>query len=183
MKINQSIPFKPGFAPRYQESEPPVSALEIYQKTLISVRERTLASVKSWAETPEAWGWRPGPGRAHIAWQIMHIAMTEELFATERFQGTPYDFADEVPRFRGGSTVDDIIPAIDVIRSRLDVTRGRLLKTIEQFTDADLDYIAPALQQRGLSVEKAMQILIWHESHHQGQAHITYNLWKAQNAS
>ena len=28
--------------------------------------------------------WRPGDGRAHIGWQIMHVAVTEEMFGTQR---------------------------------------------------------------------------------------------------
>ena len=52
-------------------------------------------------------GWRPGTGRAHIAWQLMHIGATEELFASERIPGTPPEDPETVARFRGGSTPDD----------------------------------------------------------------------------
>ena len=37
--------------------------------------------------------YQPGPQRAHIAWQIMHIAITEELFATERLRKTTSNLA------------------------------------------------------------------------------------------
>src|SRR5947207_14214035 len=86
------------------------------------VRERTLATLAAIEKLPDparALGWRPGPGRAHIAWQVTHVGITEELFATERFLGTSPAFADLVPRFKGGSTPDDNIPSLVAIRSVL----------------------------------------------------------------
>ncbi len=148
-------------------------------------RERTLGTLAAIEKLPDpakALGWRPGPGRAHIAWQLTHIGITEELFATERFLGTPAAFADLVPRFKGGSTPDDDIPAPAAIRNVLNQSREHLRKTILQFTEADLSKIPPALKERGLSIGKALQIIVWHEAHHQGQAHITLNLFKAAGA-
>src|SRR5262245_23158169 len=144
-------------------------------------RERTLATLAAVEKLPDptrALGWRPGPGRAHIAWQLTHVGITEELFATERFLGTSPGFAELVPRFKGGSTPDDNIPSPVVIRDVLSQSREHLRKTIAQFTEADLPKIPPALKERGLSVGKALQIIVWHEAHHQGQAHITLNLFK-----
>ena len=54
-------------------------------------RERTLMTLDeiSGLDDPQTvLGWRPAEGRAHIAWQLMHIGITEELFATERLVGT-----------------------------------------------------------------------------------------------
>ena len=47
-------------------------------------RTRTLATLDAIAATsdpPALLGWRPGLGRAHVAWQLMHIGVTEEIFA------------------------------------------------------------------------------------------------------
>lgn len=148
-------------------------------------RTRTLAKLDEIAKLPNAevaLGWRPGPGRAHIAWQLMHIGITEELFATERLIGTAAAFPDLLPRFRGGSTPDDNIPTLDRIRDVLDASRTHLQQTISTFQDSDLATIPPALKERGLSIGQSLQLLAWHEAHHQGQAHITLNLWKAANA-
>ncbi len=145
-------------------------------------RERTLGTLAAIEKLPDpvkALGWRPGPGRAHIAWQIMHLGITEELFATDRFLGTPPAFADLVPRFRGGSTPDDDIPSLASIREVLTQSRAHLQKTISQLTEADLAKVPPALKERGLTIGKALSIIAWHEPHHQGQAHITLNLFKA----
>jgi len=145
-------------------------------------RERTLATLAAIEKLPDpakALGWRPGPGRAHIAWQLTHVGITEELFASERFLGTTPAFADLVPRFKGGSTPDDNIPPAATVRDVLTQSREHLRKTISQLTEADLPKIPPALKERGLSIGKALQIIVWHEAHHQGQAHITLNLFKA----
>jgi uncharacterized damage-inducible protein DinB len=145
-------------------------------------RERTLGTLAAIEQMPDpqkVLGWRPGPGRAHIAWQLTHIGITEELFATERFLGTAPAFADLVPRFRGGSKPDDNIPAAATIREVLNATREHLRQTIGSLTEADLERIPPALKERGITIARALKILPWHEAHHQGQAHLTLNLHKA----
>lgn len=147
-------------------------------------RTRTLSKLEEIAKLPNAevvLGWRPGPGRAHIAWQFLHIGITEELFATERLIGTAPGFADLVPRFRGGSTPDDNIPTLDRIRDVLDASRTHLLQTVSTFQESDLTIIPPAMKERGLNIGQILQLLSWHEAHHQGQAHLTFNLCKAAN--
>ena len=149
-------------------------------------RARTLGKLDEIAKLPnaqEVLGWRPGPGRAHIAWQLMHIGITEELFATERFLGTTPGYPDLLSRFRGGSTPDDEIPKVEQIREVLAGAREHLLKTVRALSESDLSRIPEALKQRGLSIGQALGILSWHEAHHQGQVHITYNLWKAAHGA
>lgn len=148
-------------------------------------RTRTLALLDSIAaeDDPEGiLGFRPAPGRAHIAWQLMHIGITEELFATERLLGGTPDFADDVPRFRGGSTPDDEIPSVESIRSVLDQSREHLRSTISSFKESDLAIIPEHFKERGWTLAQILNVLAWHEPHHQGQAHITLNLWKAKRA-
>ncbi|MSR58244.1 MAG: DinB family protein [Planctomycetaceae bacterium] len=148
-------------------------------------RERTLGTLTAIEKMPDpnmVLGWRPGPGRAHIAWQLMHVGITEELFATDRFRGTAPAFADLVPRFKGGSTPDDNIPGPAEIRDVLAQTREHLLGTLASLTEADLATIPAALAARSITIGKALQIVVWHEAHHQGQAHITLNLYKASQA-
>lgn len=145
-------------------------------------REKTLGTLSSIEQLPDpvrVLGWRPGPGRAHIAWQLMHVGITEELFATDRFRGTQPAFADLVPRFRGGSTPDDDIPTPDRIREVLEQSREHLKATLATLTEGELDTVPPALQARGITIRKALFIIPWHEAHHQGQAHITLNLYRA----
>lgn len=145
-------------------------------------RSRTLALLDSIAEEPnpqEILGFRPGEDRAHIAWQLMHIGVTEELFATERLLGSTPDFAEDVPRFRGGSTPDEDIPTLEHIRSVLEQSREHLRSTIANFKESDLSIIPETFKERGWTLAQILQVLAWHEPHHQGQAHLTFNLWKA----
>lgn len=130
-----------------------------------------------------ALGWRPGPGRAHMAWQFMHIAVTEEIFATERLNpDKPRLYESIWSRYRGGSVPDDNIPEVDVIRETLRYTRESLTETLAHLDRDRLNDIPVGLQQRGWTYLEAFRVLAWHEAHHHGQAHITYNLYNAQRS-
>jgi len=148
-------------------------------------RPRTLATLDRIAQEKDpkkVLAWRPGPGRAHVAWQLMHIGITEELFATERLAPPSKPaWSDLVPRFKGGSTPDENIPSLDEIRRILDESRKHLLETLSKFRDTDLGMIPEALKERKLTLLDVLHILPWHEAHHQGQTHITLNLYKAAN--
>lgn len=160
-----------------------MSTIEIYLRSIDFNRTRTLALLDDLAQKPDpqaVLGYRPGPGRAHIAWQLCHIAITEELFATERLFGRTPAYSDLVPRFKGGSTPDDDIPTLESIRELLSDTRTHLRNALAGFTDQDLDVIPEAFRERGWTLERILQVLVWHEAHHQGQAHLTRNLWAAQ---
>jgi len=160
-----------------------MSTIETLMTAMDFNRTRTLSLLDAIANLPnpqEVLGWRPGPGRAHLAWQLMHIGITEELFATERLAERPPGFADLVPRYKGGSTPDDIIPTVAEIRDVLAVTREHLRETLQALTESDLARIPPAFAQRGWTIHTAMNVICWHEGHHQGQGHLTLNLWKAQ---
>jgi len=64
-----------------------MTIIDTLLKSIQFNRVRTIATLDKIAQEPEpsrVLAWRPGPGRAHIAWQLMHIGITEELFATER---------------------------------------------------------------------------------------------------
>ena len=145
-------------------------------------RKRTLGlldGIEAMDDPQAALGWRPGEGRAHIGWQLMHIGVTEEIFATERLApDKPGAFTDLWPRFRGGSTPDDDVPAPAQIRQVLTDGRAHLLDTLARFGEKDLAWIPEALKARNLTLHDVLHIIGWHEAHHQGQAHITLNLYK-----
>jgi len=153
-----------------------IAAIQFNRTRTLATLERALAD----KEPQQALAWRPAPGRAHVAWQLMHVGITEELFATERLiAGAKPEFADLVPRFRGGSTPDDEIPSPELIRRVLTESRAHLLTTLARFGDKDLGTIPEGLQERKLALLDVLHILAWHEAHHQGQAHITLNVRKA----
>jgi hypothetical protein len=145
-------------------------------------RGRTLALlelIEKEADPIAVLGWRPGPGRAHIGWQLTHIGVTEDIFATERLVEKPSNWTDIRPRFRGGSKPDDDIPSPALIREILSSSRASLLETVSAYGDDRLGEIPELLKERGWRVKDVLHIIGWHEAHHQGQAHLTYNLNKA----
>jgi uncharacterized damage-inducible protein DinB len=160
-----------------------MSTIQTFIASYKFYRTRTLSVLDSIEKLPDpqaALAWRPGPGRAHIGWQLMHLGITEDIFASERLaphkQGR---FTTFWPRFRGGSKPDDNVPEAATIRQTLEATRGDLLATLGEYSDDRLDEIPAAWKERGLTFREILYLLGWHEAHHQGQAHLTFNLFKA----
>ena len=160
-----------------------MNATELLIANLEFDRARTLGLLDGIEKEPDPQGvlaWRPGPGRAHIGWQLTHVAVTEEIFATERLAPQKEAHWKELwPRFRGGSTPDDDVPTAATIRSLLAESRQHLLETLRAIGDDRLDEIPEALRERKLTMRDVFPLLAWHEAHHQGQAHLTLNLYKA----
>ncbi len=150
-------------------------------------RTRTLSTLDQIAamdDPNQVLGWRPADGRAHIAWQLAHIGITEELFGVDRLAKRHDDarHKDIWERFQGGSTPDDNIPSTDEIRQILSDGRELMLQTLQQFDSEQLDtftWVHPRLGKE-LDLRTTLSIINWHESHHQGQAHITLNLFNNQ---
>jgi uncharacterized damage-inducible protein DinB len=144
-------------------------------------RTKTMALLDAVAKEPDvkaALGWRPGPGRAHIAWQIMHIAATDDRHVHVRMTGgSPHD-AELVRRFAGGSTPDDDIPTLDQIRAYLTSQRGELLTHLRALKESEID--TKPNEQAPWTYREWCKVLSYHEAHHQGQAHITLNLYRAR---
>jgi len=152
------------------------------QEILDFSRRKTLELLDTIAKRPDPaaiLGWRPGPGRAHIAWQLLHVAATDDRHLHVRMKGGEPSNPDFVRRFAGGSTPDDTVPGVDGIRQYLTEKRQELLAHLQGLTDADLDgkpnEAAPWIYREWFKV------LAWHEAHHQGQAHLTLNLYRMQH--
>lgn len=163
-----------------------MSKIETMIEAMEFNRVRTMGLFDSITKLPDpqsVFAFRPGPGRAHLAWQFLHVGITEEIFASERL-GTASDgqWQDLWPRFRGGSTPDDDIPPAETIQEILSGAREHLLATLRTFSDAQLDDVPPGLKERGWSLLTTLQVISWHEAHHQGQAHAVFNLYKAQHS-
>ncbi|MEX0678666.1 MAG: DinB family protein [Pirellulales bacterium] len=160
-----------------------MSTISILTGSIEFNRVRTLATldeIEKLAHPEAALAFRLGPGRAHIGWQLLHIGITEELFATERLlPEKPPQWKDLWPRFRGGSKPDDDVPGAAVIRQILAESRKRLLETLATYSDDRLGEIPASLAERKLTFHDVLHILSWHESHHQGQAHAMLNSYRA----
>jgi organic radical activating enzyme len=143
-------------------------------------RQKTLGLIDTLAKqenVQKILAWRPAPGRAHIAWQLMHIAATDDRHVHVRMTGGEPQQPDYVRRFAGGSTPDDDVPALQEIRRYLDAQRQDLLAHLKSLDPAMLD--SKPNEQAQWTYREWIKVLAWHEAHHQGQAHITLNLYKA----
>ena len=124
--------------------------------------------------------WRPGPGRAHIGWQAMHCAATHDRYLNVALLGkTPKDEA-LVKNFGGGSTPsDENVPALGAIRDALGDRLGVLKRYVGGLDAAGLARTIPGPSNTQRTVGESITLLAWHEAHHQGQIHLTWNLYKA----
>ena len=161
-----------------------MSTIQILIGSCEFARARTLTTldeIEKLHRPQEALAHRLGPGRAHVGWQLMHIGITEEIFATERLApDKPAKWTELWPRFRNGSKADDDVPSAAMIRQILGESRQRLLETLATYSDDRLGEIPPPLAQRKLTFLDVLHILSWHEAHHQGQAHATLNSYRGQ---
>jgi len=154
--------------------------------TLLSVLEfsrvRLLASLdeteKSGRDLASVLAWRPGPGRAHIAWQALHCAATHDRYVNTRLRGNPAP-ADPAlcDAYAGGSTPADNDPhTLAQIRAALE-KHFSAFKAYLETTDLEKSIDFPNNVKR--TVGESAILLAWHEAHHQGQIHLTWNLYQA----
>jgi hypothetical protein len=154
-----------------------VAGLEFSRGRLLGILETI---EKSGQNTAKVLAWRPGPGRAHIGWQAMHCAATHDRYLNVGIlQGTPKD-QELVTNFAGGSTPSDAnVPTLATIRQKLEQTFLPLKKFAAEQTPDSLARQIPAPGGKTRAVGEALVLLAWHEAHHQGQIHLTWNLFKA----
>lgn len=149
------------------------------ERLLVRSRAKLIELLDAVAATPDplaVLGWRPGPGRAHLAWQLMHVAATDDRHLNVRMRGGDPADAELVRRYAGGSTPDDGIPGPDAIRAYLTARRDALLKHLRGLSEADL--AGKPNEQAPWAYREWFEVLAWHEAHHHGQAHLTYNLYR-----
>lgn len=137
---------------------------------------------KSGQDVHKVLAWRPGPGRAHIGWQAMHCAATHDRYVNVRLKGGQPADAQLCEHFAGGSTPsDERVPSLADIRSKLAThfeAFKAYLKTADlmQVTEFPGPAGTPPVRR---SVGESVILLAWHEAHHQGQIHLTWNCYKA----
>lgn len=154
-----------------------LAAMEFSRMRLLGTLD---AIEKSGQDPAKVLSWRPAPGRAHIAWQAMHCAATHDRYLNVGIQqGSPKD-ADLVANFAGGTTPSDTnVPSLTLIRQKLSATYEPLKKFTSEQTPESLQRQVPGPGGKTRSLAEAITLLTWHEAHHQGQIHLTWNLYKA----
>ncbi len=143
-------------------------------------RTKTMALLDNIAKLPNpqaALAFRPGPGRAHLAWQLMHIGATDDRHVHARMTGGQPQEAELVRRFAGGSTPDDSVPTLDEIRRYLTSQRAEVLAHLKKLPESAL--ATKPSEQAPWTYREWLKVLGYHEAHHQGQAHLTLNLYQA----
>lgn len=142
-------------------------------------RRKTLELVEAIGQLPDAaavLAWRPGPGRAHIGWQLMHLGATDDRHLHIRMKGGQPRQPEYVRRFAGGSVPDDDVLPLAEIQRYLADRRRDLLEHLQGLSEADLA-IRPN-PQVAWDYREWFQVLAFHEAHHHGQAHLTFNLYR-----
>lgn len=152
-----------------------------FERMLALPRRKTLElldTIEASGDPAAALAWRPGPARAHIAWQIMHIAATDDRHLNVRMRGGEPAEPELVKRFAGGSTPDEDVPTLAAIRAYLASQREAMLAHLRTLSDADLE--AKPNEPAPWIYREWFGVLSWHEAHHQGQAHLTFNMFKGR---
>lgn len=147
-------------------------------------RARLLGSLdaieKSGQDVAKVLAWRPGPGRAHIAWQAMHCAATHDRYLHKLILNKPVTDEALCADFAGGSTPSDAnVPNLDVIRATLTKTLVPVKAYIQNVSAEELAKALTMPNGTQRTVAESLILLAWHEAHHQGQIHLTWNLYKA----
>ena len=159
------------------ESESLVAVLEFSRARLLGTLD---AIEKSGQDPAKVLAWRPGPGRAHIGWQAMHCAATHDRYLNAGIlQAAPKD-PELVANFAGGTTPSDAnVPGLPAIRQKLSAAYEPLKKFAAEQTAQSLQRQVPGPGGKTRSLAEALILLAWHEAHHQGQIHLTWNMYKA----
>lgn len=145
-------------------------------------RRKTLELLDTLAKRPDAavaLHWRPGPGRAPLAWQLMHLGATDDRHLWVRMRGGEAKEPELVRRFAGGSTPDDDVPSLEEIRAYLTARREELQAHLDTLADDQLN--EKPNPQAPWPYREWFKVLAWHEAHHHGQAHLTLNLYRANH--
>jgi hypothetical protein len=84
-----------------------------------------------------------------------------------------------VAGYAGGSTPSDQdIPSVTYIRQMLEATYADFKANVQKLSTTDLNrLIGPPGKEAPIS--NRILLMAWHEAHHQGQIHLTWNLYKS----
>ena len=137
---------------------------------------------KSGADVSKVLAFRPGPGRAHIGWQFMHCAATHDRYLHANIKKTAPRDEKLVTEFAGGSTPSDQrVPSVAEIREQLTARFTPFREFVASMRNEDLGVKFVGRDGKERTIGEAIVLLAWHEAHHQGQIHLSWNIFKAAN--
>lgn len=150
-----------------------LAAIDFSRSRLLGILETI---EKSGQDVNKVLAWRPGPGRAHIAWQAMHCAATHDKYSNVAIRGGKAKNEALVAGYGGGSTPSDAnVPDLAAIRAALESGLRDFRECVATAKPEDL----ARKMASGRTLGESIVLLTWHEAHHQGQIHLTWNLYKA----
>jgi uncharacterized damage-inducible protein DinB len=158
-----------------------ISGIEFSRNRLLGTLDGIeKAAAEKGQDLAKVMAWRPGAGRAHIAWQVGHCAATHDKYVNVALKGQTVKDAALVADFGGGSTPSDTnVPSLAALRTKLESSITDLKAYVRTLDATGLARMVPGANNTQRSVGEAIQMLTWHEAHHQGQIHLTWNLYKA----
>ena len=152
-----------------------LAGLDFSRSRLLGILD---AIEKSGQDIAKVLAFRPAPGRAHIAWQAMHCAATHDRYLNVSLKGGKPNDEALCANFAGGSTPSDTnVPTLGEIRSALETTYAAFRSYAAALPAAELARVLPSKR----TVGESLLLLAWHEAHHQGQIHLTWNIYKQAN--
>jgi hypothetical protein len=150
-------------------------------------RARLLGSLdaieKSGQDLQKVLLWRPGAGRAHLAWQFLHCAATHDRYLNVRLLGGTEKDPAFCAAFAGGSKpADDTRTSAAEIRTKLEQNYAPFRTFVGGLSPADMGKMLSFPNGASRSMGEAIMLMAWHEAHHQGQIHLTWNLYNVRSA-
>lgn len=129
--------------------------------------------------TQQVLAWRPAPGRAHIGWQAMHCAATHDRYLNVALKKGAVTDEKLVADFGGGSTPSDQnVPTLADIRQKLEAHYTPFRAFVASVDDEAMKVKFTGRNGKERTLGEAITLLAWHEAHHQGQIHLTWNMYK-----
>ena len=139
-----------------------------------SVTFRLLAEIEKTGKADHVLRWSVGK-HAPIGWHLMHLAASEDRFAV--MLGAPGLVSEDyATKFSSGKDAARDVPSAGAVREYLDQTRASLVQALEKFDLSRIDEKPAA--DAPFDYGTIIKILSFHEAHHQGQAHATFNIYK-----
>jgi len=96
----------------------------------------------------------------HIAWHLMHLAVTEEFIFGDGVQQALWE------QYKAGSDAVETVPDLETIRNQMAFSRSHLLQALDRLSDDDLLVRPPLLPDCREPYIEIIHELIWHEPYH-----------------
>lgn len=142
---------------------------------------KLIEAIEATGQADRAARWIPPTERVCLGWQLLHIAAAEDNLANKHLEQKDFVSKELSELSRAEDKLDlcrTKLPPFAEIKAYLANSRQNLKKTIAGLDLRKLDE-KPTPDAFGTRY-KLMNVYIWHEAHHQGQAHLSFNMYKAE---